>query len=108
LLSPEWIGDADPCEVFGREPRDPAELKVPVRGKRVSDPQIAAVMDTDHVAGPRLLNERPFPRQKLGRRRETDRLAGAYQFRLHPRLEPAGADAHERDPVTVLRIHVRL
>ena len=35
-------------------------------------------------------------------------LAGAHLPDLHPRLEVAGADAHEGDPVAVPRVHVRL
>src|SRR4051812_38689193 len=91
-----------------REPRDAAELQFGIRRQGVANPKRAAIQHTDHVAGPRLLDRRSLAREKLLRRREADHLVGPNMLHLHPRLEPAGTDAHEGHAISMLRIHVRL
>src|SRR5690606_38316358 len=72
------------------------------------DAEAAAVMDADHVAGPRLLHGHTLLGQELLRLREPHVLSAARVAHDHTRLEPARTDADERDAVPVLRVHVRL
>jgi threonine dehydrogenase-like Zn-dependent dehydrogenase len=76
--------------------------------KRVADAELAVVRNTDHVAriGGSAIS-RSSAKKKIGA--ETAMvLAGAHVFQLHAALEGARTQAHEGDPVAVLRVHVGL
>ena len=94
--------------MLGREARNAGEFEPAVCRERVADAQRAAIHHANHVARPRLLHRRTLARQELLRAGEPQRLAGAHMRHLKSGLEAAGADAHERDAVPVLGIHVRL
>src|SRR5690606_35307747 len=104
VLAAHRVRYGDACEVLGAEARDAAERDVAGGRERVADAQVAAVVDTDDVAGPRLLDGHTLLRQEPLRLREPYVLAAARVAHDHARLEPARADAHERDAVAVLRI----
>src|SRR5690606_24620428 len=108
MLASHGVRNGDAREVLGAEARDAAERDVAVRGQRVADAEAAAVMDADHVAGPRLLHGHTLLGQELLRLREPYVLSAARVAHDHTRLEPARTDADERDAVPVLRVHVRL
>jgi hypothetical protein len=86
----------------------PAELEVAVGREGVADAQVPRswmpITSPGHASSTMV---RSRARNCVGAA-EPDLLAGAHVLDLHPRLEAAGADAHEGDPVAVLRVHVRL
>ncbi len=108
VLAAKRIGDHDAREVLRREAGDAAEGDVALERERVGDAQVAAIENADHVARKRFLDFGAFTGEELLRLCQPERLLGARQRDRHPRLEAAGADAHEGDPIAVLRIHVRL
>ena len=90
------------------EARDAAERHRPDAADGVADGEEARVGEADDVARIRLLDRLPALREQLVRPRQADLLAQARVEDLHVALEPAGADAQERDAIAVQRVHVRL
>ena len=87
----------------------PENSRSPRLGERVADAQRAAVHHADHVAGPRFLDRR-CARARGTAARDESRIGLPVRtcVTCMPGLETSRADAHERDAVAMLRIHVRL
>ena len=77
-------------------------------GERIADAERAVVPDADDVAGDRIVGDVAVLPEEKDRTMNGQRLAGADVIELHAATEFSGAEAHERDPVAVVRIHVRL
>src|SRR5688572_10385676 len=91
-----------------REPRNTLELQISIGRECVSDSEDTTVHYADHISRPGLFDRCPLTCHELLRRGESHRFFCANVIHLHACLELARANAHERDTVAVLRIHVRL
>ena len=92
-------------EHLGRERRDRGEPDRRVRlvVQRVADVETGGVDESDDVAGERLLDGRALGAEHGRRVLGGERLAGAVAGHHHAAVEPAAADAGERDAVAVGR-----
>jgi hypothetical protein len=94
--------------VLGRELRQPRELDGGVDVERVAHPHVGGVDQRHDVARERLVDRLALLTEQrvrvLGGERPPGRLVG----HDHAPLEPARTDPHERHPVAVRRVHVRL
>jgi hypothetical protein len=78
------------------------------RRTSVADPEDSRIEEPDDIAREGFVDFFAFARHQQGRAREAHALAGAHVQRRGVLHETAGADAHERDPVAMVRIHVGL
>ena len=74
----------------------------------IADAQGAVVWNTDDIAGFRAVGNLAILREKQDWRMNRNRLAKPRRRQLHAAFECAGAQSHERDAVTVLRVHIGL
>ena len=65
-------------------------------------------MEADDITGPGLFHRFSLLPKELLRRRETEPLTRACVRDLKSRLEAPRADPGKRDPIPVLRVHIRL
>jgi hypothetical protein len=108
MLPTERIGHLNSRKMLRREGRDRLEHRAPFARKRISDPEIAAIVQTHHIPGPRFFNRLPLLSEELLGRGESQSLAGPCVRHLKPRLKPPGADARKGNPIPVLGIHIGL
>jgi hypothetical protein len=95
-------------EVLGRERRDRRERHGHVAVQRVPWPQRAGVDQADHVTGIGRLHGLPVLAEHRLRVLGRERAAGRGVRQHHPARELPGTHPHERHPIPVRRVHVRL
>ena len=92
-----------------REGRDSSEAEgVPRRLHRISDREDARIKHADDVAGPRLGHDVALLGHHLLRLTETRLPLPLDVPHLHVRVVVARDDAHKRDPVAVVLVHICL
>jgi len=102
------VGVAQQREEFRLEARDRRKPDHPALSQRVADRQIVGVGQPQHIAGIRLLDDRPLIGKKAVGTLQSQRLARLRVDHRQPALEAPGTDAHEGHAVTVLGIHIGL
>ena len=91
------------------EGRDTLKLELLVgRTERVTDGENTRIENADDISGISLLNDFTALGHQLLRLGQTDLFASLDMVDFHSGLELTGADAHERDTVTVCLVHVCL
>ena len=109
LFSLHRIHLAHSGEMFRRKGRDAFIGKLLLRcGQRVSDRENARVKDADDISSVCFVYDLPLARHHLLGLGKTHILAALDMVHGHPRVELAGTDPHERDPVPVGFVHIRL
>jgi hypothetical protein len=108
LLELERIAQAGAAEQFRGEVGDAGEGDRFAFGEGIADGDGAVVVDADHIARPGFGGDLAVAGHEGQRVGQLHFLAGAHVEGLHAGAEAAGADAHERDAVAVLRVHVGL
>ena len=108
MLGAHRIFGPHTAQKFGGKTRHADEADRFAAGQGVADPQVAVIGNADDVAGPGLLGQFPVPGQKEHRIVDVQGAPGAGMEHADAAKEPSGAQAHEGDPVPVLRVHVRL
>ena len=89
--------------------RDTLKLELLVgRTECVTDRENTRIENADDISGISLLNDFTALSHQLLRLGQTDLLASLDMVYFHSGLELTGADAHERDTVTVCLVHVCL
>src|SRR5687768_2392135 len=95
-------------EMFRCEAGQPGELDPLAQVQRVADPQITRVHQTDDVSWISHVDRLTIAPEQLMRVVESERPTTAGVRHDHPSFEHARADADERDPIAMARVHVRL
>jgi hypothetical protein len=108
MLAPQRVFHADLREQLRREAGHAGVLETLGRRHGVAHAQAATVVQADHVAGDGVFAVGRAPGHELLGLREPERLAPFARRSPPAGLEATRADAHERDPVTVPQVHVRL
>ena len=108
LLAFQRVDLRDSREMLRRERGDGRELHVFALAHRVADAEDAGVEQAHDVAGERLVDGGAVVGHERRARGQLQLLAALHVERLHAALELARADAHERDAVAVILVHVRL
>ena len=102
------ILDAHAAQDLGRKARQAGDAGFGALGQRIAGPQAAVIGDADDVAGPGFLGEVAVAGQKEHRVLHRHEPPRTLVFQLHAAPEAACADAQKGNPITVLRIDVRL
>ena len=108
LLDAHGVGETHAAQDFRREGRQAGDVDVLAFGQRIADAELAVVGHADDVARIGKIGNLAFFGEEEDRRGNGDLLAGTHMFQLHAALERARAQAHEGNPVAVLRVHVGL
>ena len=108
LLELHRIGVLDVAEQLGREARNAGESQRLAFGEGVADLKVTRVVQPDDVAGVCLVDHRFFLGHEGRGRRELDRFARRHVQVGLVALEATRADFQKRDPVAVVRVHVRM
>ena len=108
LLALEAVHAGDAREELRRKDRDARVAQLSAGGQRVAQREDARVEQADDVAGVGVFHGLALVGHELLRLLELDRLVGAAVPDGHALGEHARADAHERQPVAVGGVHVRL
>ncbi len=95
-------------EALRRKARDLVVADGAILGERVADAELRVPHQANNVARVRLVNRLALLPEELVRTRKAHLPAGARVRDNHVALKAPRADAHERDAVAVLRVHVRL
>src|SRR5690606_4373583 len=96
------------AEQLGREIRNAREHQALALGEAVADVDRAVIVQPDDVARVRLLDVLPIRGHERDRVGDANLAAEADVVQFHSGTIAARANAHERDPVAVRGIHVRL
>ena len=108
LLAFQRVDLRDSREMLRRERGDGRELHMFSLAHRVADAEDAGIEQAHDVAGVRLVHRCTVVGHERRARCQLQLLAALHVERLHAALELARADAHERDAVAVVLVHVRL
>ena len=89
--------------------RNSLKLKLVLgRGKRITNGENTRIENTDDIPCICLIDDFSLICHHLLRLRQLDFLTTLNMVHFHAGIELSGANAHERDTVTVVLIHVRL
>ena len=109
LLALEGVDLRDAREVLRRERGNLGKLHVGLPGAHgVTDGEDARVEQAHDVAGVRLVHDGAVVCHHRGAGRQLDGAVALHVVGAHATLELARADAHERDAVAMVAVHVRL
>ena len=108
LLGLRGVTQHHAAQNFRRKIGQAGKAHVVALGQSVAHAQGAVVGNADDITGFRAVGNLPILREKQDRRMNRNGLAKPRRRQLHAAFEGAGAQSHERDAVTVLRIHIGL
>ena len=108
LLEPSRVLRSGRHEHLGCEAGDAGEVDRLAVVERVAEVQLGGVDEPDHVTRERLVHRGALGTEDRRRVLRGEGPPGALIGQGHAALEPTGADAHERDAVSMGPIHVRL
>ena len=108
MLGLERILDPHLAQNFWGEVGQTGKANRAALGQAVTNPQDAVVWDADDVTGKGLFGQLAIRRKEHDRSIDADLTAGVLHLQLHAALEPARGQAQERDPVTMVGVHIGL